>query len=191
MHLVTGFFSDSNYPSLDTLDNNNSAQAKICHKPTLSDILVGYPTQRGYIAYRKPEVGSWYMNAIVAVFSRHACDTDLCALLNMVNSLISDEVTNTGKKQMSEYTSKLTKPYFYFFPGLATETQAAGASQEVADCQSKENVDEGEGLGKQAQSNRCDWQSLAINHYPITIGDFLSLSNHIRILIILKMKLNI
>lgn len=87
------------------------------HIPTLCDVLVGFPTQRGFIAYRKPEVGSWYMNAIVQVFSKHACDTDICALMNMVNSLISNEVTNTGKKQMSEYTSKLTKPYFYFFPG--------------------------------------------------------------------------
>ena len=43
-------------------------------------------------------------------------------MLNMVNSMISNEVTNMGKKQMSEFTSKLTKPYFYFFPGLATES---------------------------------------------------------------------
>ncbi len=80
-------------------------------------MLVGFPTQKGFIAYRKPEIGSWYMNAIVQVFSKHSCDTDICAMLNMVNSMISNEVTNTGKKQMSEYTSKLTKPYFYFFPG--------------------------------------------------------------------------
>ena len=92
------------------------------HIPTLCDVLVGFPTQKGFIAYRKPDVGSWYMNAIVQVFSKHACDTDICALMNMVNSLISNEVTNTGKKQMSEFTSKLTKPYFYFFPGLASET---------------------------------------------------------------------
>ncbi len=103
-------------PSIQTSDNQKLRQI-ICHIPTLCDVLVGYPTQKGYIAYRKPEVGSWYMNAIVQVFSKHACDTDICALLNMVNSLISNEVTNTGKKQMSEYTSKLTKPYFYFFPG--------------------------------------------------------------------------
>ncbi len=103
-------------PSSPTLDNQQLKQI-ICHIPTLCDVLVGYPTQKGYIAYRKPEVGSWYMNAIVQVFSKHACDTDICALLNMVNSLISKEVTNTGKKQMSEYTSKLTKPYYYFFPG--------------------------------------------------------------------------
>lgn len=91
------------------------------HIPSLCDMLIGYPTQRGFIAYRKPEIGSWYMNAIVQIFSKHSHDTDLCAMLNMVNSLISNEVTNTGKKQMSEYTSKLTKPYFYFFPGLASD----------------------------------------------------------------------
>ncbi len=87
------------------------------HMPSINDMLIGFPTQKGYIAYRKPEIGSWYMNAIVQTFSKHAKDTDLCAMLNMVNSLISNEVTNTGKKQMSEYTSKFTKPYFFFFPG--------------------------------------------------------------------------
>ena len=111
--------ANNNNNSISKNEQQDELKVKqiICHVPTLCDILVGYPTQRGYIAYRKPEVGSWYMNAIVQVFSKHACDTDICALLNMVNSEISNEVTNTGKKQMSEYTSKLTKPYFYFFPG--------------------------------------------------------------------------
>jgi uncharacterized protein YejL (UPF0352 family) len=85
--------------------------------PSLCDMMIGFPTQKGYIAYRKPEIGSWYMNAIVQVFSKHAKDTDLCAMLNMVNALISNEVTNMGRKQMSEYTSKFTKPYFYFYTG--------------------------------------------------------------------------
>jgi hypothetical protein len=102
-------------------NNNNSSQVLFHHIPTYCDMLIGYPTQRGFIAYRKPEIGSWYMNAIVQLFSKHAHDTDLCAMLNMVNQMISNEVTNTGKKQMSEYTSKLTKPYFYFFPGLASD----------------------------------------------------------------------
>lgn len=99
----------------------NSNSQVFYHIPSLCDMLIGYPTQKGYIAYRKPEIGSWYMNAIVQIFSKYAHNTDLCAMLNMVNSLISNEVTNTGKKQMSEYTSKLTKPYFYFFPGLASD----------------------------------------------------------------------
>lgn len=96
----------------------SNSSSLVYHIPTLCDMIIGFPTQKGFIAYRKPEIGSWYMNAIVQVFSKYAHNTDLCAMLNMVNSLISNEVTNTGKKQMSEFTSKLTKPYFYFFPGL-------------------------------------------------------------------------
>jgi uncharacterized protein YejL (UPF0352 family) len=102
-------------------NNNHTTSDAYYHIPSLCDMLIGFPTQKGFIAYRKPEIGSWYMNAIVQVFSKHSHDTDLCAMLNMVNSLISNEVTNTGKKQMSEFTSKLTKPYFYFFPGLAID----------------------------------------------------------------------
>lgn len=99
-------------------ENNGGSPSQVFyHIPSLCDMIIGFPTQKGFIAYRKPEIGSWYMNAIVNVFSRYAHNTDLCAMLNMVNLLISNEVTNTGKKQMSEYTSKLTKPYFYFFPG--------------------------------------------------------------------------
>ncbi len=100
----------------DKINNTNNSLS--FHIPSLCDMLIGFPTQKGFIAYRKPEIGSWYMNAIVQVFSKHAHDTDLCAMLNMVNSIISNEVTNTGKKQMSEYTCKLTKPYFHFFPGM-------------------------------------------------------------------------
>jgi uncharacterized protein YejL (UPF0352 family) len=99
-------------------DDLDEANQIFYHIPSFCDVLIGFPTQKGFIAYRKPEIGSWYMNAIVQVFSKHSHDTDLCAMLNMVNSLISNEVTNTGKKQMSEFTSKLTKPYFYFFPGM-------------------------------------------------------------------------
>lgn len=112
----------------DSMNTPNSLQ--YYHIPSLCDMLIGFPTQKGFIAYRKPEIGSWYMNAIVQVFSKHSCDTDLCAMLNMVNQMISNEVTNMGKKQMSEFTSKLTKPYFYFFPGLASETSDEDTNNE-------------------------------------------------------------
>ena len=108
---------EDNVISNNANNTNSDSSPVYYHIPSLCDILIGFPTQKGFIAYRKPEIGSWYMNAIVQVFSKHSHDTDLCAMLNMVNSLISNEVTNTGKKQMSEYTSKLTKPYFHFFPG--------------------------------------------------------------------------
>lgn len=106
-----------NTTNTSNLAKTSSSPELFKHIPSHCDMIIGFPTQKGFIAYRKPEIGSWYMNAIVNVFSRYAHNTDLCAMLNMVNSLISYEVTNTGKKQMSEFTSKLTKPYFYFFPG--------------------------------------------------------------------------
>ena len=121
-------------------ENCFSSSQVFYHIPTFCDMLIGYPTQRGFIAYRKPEIGSWYMNAIVQVLSKHAHDTDLCAMLNMVNSLICNEVTNTGKKQMSEFTSKLTKPYFYFFPGLASSSMETPA---VCDLSSRSSSEKG------------------------------------------------
>lgn len=124
---------ENNEDSLAPVELDESSGNVLYHMPTFCDMLIGFPTQRGFIAYRKPEIGSWYMNAIVQVFSRHAHDTDLCAMLNMVNSMISGEVTNTGKKQMSEYTSKLTKPYFFFFPGLA-DTQETSTIKRKFEC---------------------------------------------------------
>jgi len=71
------------------------------HLPTMSDMLIGFPSQKGYTAFRKPHVGSWYMNALVDIFSKHAKDTDLCSMLNMVNGCVAKEVTNKGKKTNS------------------------------------------------------------------------------------------
>ena len=63
------------------------------------------------------------MNALVDVLARHAKDTDLCAMLNMVNGCVSREVTNKGKKQTAEYKSSFTKKAFYFFPGKFIDVQ--------------------------------------------------------------------
>ncbi|KAI3386765.1 hypothetical protein SNEBB_004765 [Seison nebaliae] len=86
--------------------------------PTNSDMLIGYSTLKHFIAYRKPERGSWYMDALIEIFSKHSHNTNLCSMLNMVNGLVSEETTSTMKKQMSEYRSTLRKKTFYFFPGI-------------------------------------------------------------------------
>jgi hypothetical protein len=77
----------------------------------------------GFTAFRKPHVGSWYMNALVDTLARHAKDTDLCSMLNMVNGCVSREVTNKGKKQTAEYKSSFTKRAFYFFPGKKSKKE--------------------------------------------------------------------
>ena len=118
---------------LDDDDECDSSQR--IHLPTMTDMLIAFPSQKGalilhrsphsvpfvlstgFTAFRKPHVGSWYMNALVDVLARHAKDTDLCSMLNLVNGCVSREVTNKGKKQTAEYKSSFTRRAFYFFPG--------------------------------------------------------------------------
>ena len=39
----------------------------------------------GYVSFRREDVGSWYVQAIVDVFSQHAHEMDINSLLTMVN----------------------------------------------------------------------------------------------------------
>ncbi|XP_041377847.1 caspase-2-like [Gigantopelta aegis] len=92
--------------------------------PTMSDTVICYPTQHGYYAWRNCERGSWYIEAIVQVFMRHAKNEDICTMLNRVNRVVSSKVSRCPQIemdrmcQMSEYKSTLTKPHLFFFPGI-------------------------------------------------------------------------
>lgn len=120
---------------LDDDDECDSSQR--IHLPTMTDMLIAFPSQKGplpwrssadhersfsvgFTAFRKPHVGSWYMNALVDILARHAKDTDLCSMLNLVNGCVSREVTNKGKKQTAEYKSSFTRKAFFFFPGASS-----------------------------------------------------------------------
>ncbi|CAM4913606.1 unnamed protein product, partial [Rotaria socialis] len=72
------------------------------HLPTMTDMLIAFPSKK----------------------ARHAKDTDLCSMLNMVNGCVSREVKNKGKKQTAEYKSSFTKKGFYFYPGLTRNPMA-------------------------------------------------------------------
>ncbi|CAF3688431.1 unnamed protein product [Adineta steineri] len=110
--------SNTSFDDLVFDDDDECDSMQRHHLPTMTDMLIAFPSQKGFTAFRKPHVGSWYMNALVDILARHAKDTDLCSMLNMVNGCVSREVTNKGKKQTAEYKSSFTKKAFYFFPGL-------------------------------------------------------------------------
>ncbi|KAK6177444.1 hypothetical protein SNE40_015542 [Patella caerulea] len=94
--------------------------------PTLSDMIIGYPTQAGYYAWRNRERGSWYIEAIVKVFMKHAKHDDICTLFNRVNAVVSKKISRTPTihmdqmSQMSEYKSSLRMPHVYLFPGIGS-----------------------------------------------------------------------
>ncbi|XP_059138769.1 uncharacterized protein LOC131927119 [Physella acuta] len=100
-----------------------------CQLPSMSDMLICYPTQTGYYAWRNRARGSWYIEAIVQVFMRYAKNEDICAMLNRVNHVVSRKVSECNLKemnsmsQMSEYKSTLRQPHLFLFPGIGMSSQ--------------------------------------------------------------------
>ncbi|KAH9508696.1 Caspase-2 [Bulinus truncatus] len=109
---------------LDEPDGGPVASKEGTQVPSMSDMLICYPTQTGYYAWRNRARGSWYIEAIVQVFMRFAKNEDICAMLNRVNYLVSRKVSECNQKemnsmsQMSEYKSTLRRPHLFFFPGI-------------------------------------------------------------------------
>ncbi|XP_052760768.1 uncharacterized protein LOC128203403 [Mya arenaria] len=107
-------------------DEHDGADARVRQVPSMSDMLICYPTQEGYYAWRNRDRGSWYVEALVQVFMKYAHCEDVCAMLNRVNLLVSKKVSHCPNadmdrmSQMSEYKSTLRMPHLFFFPGIGT-----------------------------------------------------------------------
>lgn len=107
--------------------DEDETDAMPSHVVSLQDFIIGFPTQRGFRSFRNTKIGSWYINAIVQVFSEHACTMDVSAMLRKVNGIVSQWLPHSndpqmqGKCQISSITDTLTKPYLYLFPGIEEE----------------------------------------------------------------------
>ncbi|VDI15888.1 caspase 2 [Mytilus galloprovincialis] len=107
-------------------DEHDGAPCKPYQLPTMSDMLICFPTQTGYYAWRNRERGSWYIEALVQVFMKFARTEDVCTMLNRVNSVVSRKISRCPQiemdqmSQMSEYKSTLRMPHFFFFPGIGS-----------------------------------------------------------------------
>lgn len=106
-----------------------SAASASSSQPPISfkDFVVGYSTESGYLSFREVQSGSWYVDAIVRVFSEFAHEMDLCAMLRKVNGIIADQwptgsAVDNSLRQVATHIDSLTKPYLFFFPGIVTES---------------------------------------------------------------------
>ncbi|KAK3104824.1 hypothetical protein FSP39_011023 [Pinctada imbricata] len=110
--------------SLDDQDEHDGSSMMFKQLPTLSDMIICFPTQTGYYAWRNRERGSWYIEALVQIFMKYAKSEDICTMLNRVNLLVSRKVSRCPQiemdsmSQMSEYKSTLRMPHLFFFPGI-------------------------------------------------------------------------
>ncbi|RUS86414.1 hypothetical protein EGW08_005792, partial [Elysia chlorotica] len=86
--------------------------------PLLIDAFMAWSTTPGFISYRNTKAGTWFIQAVVYVFSRFAYKHDLTRLMTKVTNLVAKgEVERTGYKQVCEYKPTMGKTFF-FFPKL-------------------------------------------------------------------------
>ncbi|XP_071398296.1 caspase-9-like [Centroberyx affinis] len=86
--------------------------------PTPSDILVSYSTFPGYVSWRHPQTGSWYVEALDRILEENAATADLVTMLMMLTGEVSKKtaVTDEGRfKQLPGYFCFLDK-LLYFQP---------------------------------------------------------------------------
>ncbi|KAH7702313.1 cell death protein CED-3 [Aphelenchoides avenae] len=84
-------------------------------------MLAAYSTAPNYVSHRDPLKGSWFIQALCAIFSEHAHSQSVTRMLEMVQKRVSEEYeTSGGKKQGPVSESRLTHA-LYLFPGVSEE----------------------------------------------------------------------
>ncbi|KFQ20640.1 Caspase-9, partial [Merops nubicus] len=78
--------------------------------PTPSDILVSYSTFPGYVSWRKPLSGSWYVETLDSVLEQCAHSEDLLSMLLKVTDAVSAKGTY---KQIPGNFNFLRKKFFF------------------------------------------------------------------------------
>uniref|UniRef100_A0A6Q2XPI4 Caspase 9, apoptosis-related cysteine peptidase n=1 Tax=Esox lucius TaxID=8010 RepID=A0A6Q2XPI4_ESOLU len=100
----------SSSDSLSTPSDELDARATL---PTPSDILVSYSTFPGYVSWRDPWAGSWYVETLDKILEVNAANLDLATMLMLVNNEVSQNSAKGLYKQMPGSFNFLRK-HLYF-----------------------------------------------------------------------------
>lgn len=83
--------------------------------PTEADMLVAYSTVPGYVSWSNLQKGSWFIQALVDVFSSYAQSEDVVSMLVRVNGKVAREFESFNrKKQIPAPVIMLTKKVFFY-----------------------------------------------------------------------------
>ncbi|XP_065654011.1 CARD-caspase isoform X6 [Hydra vulgaris] len=90
--------------------------------PTEADFIYAYSTVPGFYSWRNSAKGSWFIQALVEVFRKHAHKMDVVRMLTRVNRIVATKKSQTGqlsshnKRQISSIVSQLRKDLFLYPP---------------------------------------------------------------------------
>lgn len=98
--------------SSDSLSTSDEPDARAT-LPTPSDILVSYSTFPGYVSWRDPLIGSWYVETLDRLLEESAAENDLVTILMMVNNEVSQNSAKGLYKQMPGSFNFLRKLFHF------------------------------------------------------------------------------
>lgn len=107
--------------SRDSVDSGSSRDQVNFTIPKTADLLVMYSTYEGHYAWRNPDFGSWFIQAICMELTENGKDRDLLTLLTGVSrrvaynfkSNVPGDVSLDAMKQMPCIVSMLTKILYF------------------------------------------------------------------------------
>ncbi|XP_013857242.1 caspase-9 [Austrofundulus limnaeus] len=98
--------------SSDSLSASDEVDAR-ASLPTPSDILVSYSTFPGFVSWRDPQAGSWYIETLDSILDEFSATKDLAEMLTMVNLEVSQNCAKGVFKQMPGYFNFLRKLLYF------------------------------------------------------------------------------
>jgi len=90
------------------------------HLPVEADFLYAYSNVPGYYSWRNVCRGSWFIEAVIAVFREYANKMDVMRMLLRVNKVMADRKSCTfakessNKRQVGSFVSQMRKDFFLF-----------------------------------------------------------------------------
>ncbi|KAH6932594.1 hypothetical protein HPB50_008015 [Hyalomma asiaticum] len=94
---------------------------------TWSDMYIAYATIPGYKALKNREIGSWFLSAVYAVFSEHACTMHLEKLMHRVQDNVMSRSSYDGGRQTPSVELQGWRKKLYFNPGFYVERRSEEA----------------------------------------------------------------
>lgn len=93
----------------------NSDHSKIVGQ--MSDVIICYATKEGFVAFREPDKGSWYIQMFVETMAKFAYNTSFEDILKIVHRRVGELSTESNEVQTPNYVNIGFNKLLFFNPG--------------------------------------------------------------------------
>jgi len=109
----------------DAYNTDYETDAIIKRVPIEADFLFAYSTVEGYVAYRDPNKGSWYIQTLCDLISSSVSNDEILHILTDVNSSLADR----EEVVVPTFNSRLTKRFYFIQQSSSNENIISKAKE--------------------------------------------------------------